>query len=268
MTNSLGMRLALIPPGEFMMGSPESDADARADEKPHHRVQIRQGFYLAVNEVTVGEFRTFISETGNKTEAEKEGGYGWDREQKKFVMDRRFRWDNLVLEKADFVQSDKHPVVNVSWRDATGFCQWLSGKEKTRYRLPTEAEWEYSCRVGTSTRYYFGDSLTPDHANWGRNIGSPVLVGSYQANPFGLFDMHGNVWEFCLDWHDDAYYRTSPVVDPPGPSDPGSAGYRVRRGGDWLHGAKDSRSASRYVYNYRPQASYNVVIGFRVLRER
>lgn len=267
-TNSLGMQLSWIPPGEFVMGSPESDPDAKAAEKPYHRVQIRQGFYLSVNEVTVGQFRAFVSETGYSTEAEKEGGYGWDRDQKKFIKDRRFHWGNLVLEKADFTQSDQHPVVNVSWEDATAFCQWLGRKDNQRYRLPTEAEWEYGCRAGTSSRYYFGDSPKQEQANWGRNNGSPATVGSYQPNGFGLFDMHGNVWEFCLDWHDDAYYRSSPVSDPPGPSDAGLAGYHVRRGGDWLHSSKDSRSASRYVYNYRPQARYNVIIGFRVLRER
>lgn len=267
-TNSLGMRLAWIPPGEFTMGSPESDPDARADEKPPHRLQIKRGFYLSVHEVTVGQFRAFVRGTNYSTVAEKEGGYGWDRAQGKFVQDRRFRWDNLVLEKADFVQSDLHPVVNVTWEDVTAFSQWLSRREKKRYRLPTEAEWEYSCRAGTSTRYYVGDSLKPDQANWGRNLGGPAPVGSYLPNAFGLFDMHANVWEFCLDWHDDAYYPNSPFSDPPGPNGPGSSDYRVRRGGDWLHGSKDSRSAARYVYNYRPQARYNVIMGFRVLLER
>ena len=266
--NSLGMRLMLIPPGEFQMGSPDSDGEASSSEKPQHRVSIRRRFYMGAHEVTVDNFKTFVQAAGYKTEAEQEGGgWGWDRSSGKFVQNPRFSWNNLVIEKADFVQDGNHPVVNVSWNDALAFCRWLSRKEERAYRLPTEAEWEYTCRAGTSSRYYVGDTLSPEQANFGKSRGSPVPVGSYQPNAFGLYDMHGNVWEFCSDWHDDSYYQHSDQVDPTGPSEPGSANYHARRGGDWLHGVKDSRSAARYIYNYRPQARYNVIIGFRVVRE-
>jgi formylglycine-generating enzyme required for sulfatase activity len=234
-TNSVGMRLVWVEPGEFVMGSPDSDSDAAPGEKPQHRVRLTRGFYLGAHEVTVGQFRSFVRATGHTTAAEREGGYGWDREQKKFVQDRKYAWDNLVLERADLAQSERHPVVNVAWEDAAAFCAWLTRKEGKRYRLPSEAEWEYGCRAGTATRYHVGEGLEPTQANYGRNLGSPAPVGSYPPNGFGLFDMHGNVWEFCSDWHDPGYYRVSPVADPPGP---GSAEYRARRGGDWLHGKR------------------------------
>src|SRR5262249_17434552 len=144
----------------------------------------------------------------------------------------RYSW-----REAGFAQTHEHPVVNVSWNDAVAFCAWLSHKEGRSYRLPTEAEWEYSCRAGTDTRYYSGTdpetvalvgnvadaSAKRKFPNWttiknddGYVFTSPV--GRFQANAFGLHDMHGNVWERCQDWYDAAYYKKSPKQDPPGPS--------------------------------------------------
>jgi sulfatase modifying factor 1 len=268
-TNSVGMKLVLIPPGTFVMGSPDTDSDASEAEKPAHRVQISRAFYLAAHETTVGNFRAFVDATGYKTEAEQQQkGYGWDRTQGKFVAGPEYSWKHIPLEDAGWVQGEKHPVINVSWNDAIAFCRWLSQKEGKSYRLPTEAEWEYSCRAGTTSRYYAGDSLSTAQANFGRKAGGPLPVGTFEPNPFGLYDMHGNVWEFCADWHDDRYYHQSTERDPSGPSDPGSANYRVRRGGDWLHAVKDCRAAARYIYPYRPQASYNVIMGFRIARDQ
>ena len=143
------MKLVLIPAGEFLMGSPDSDKDAEDDEKPQHRVRITRPFYLGAHEVTRGQFRRFVDETGYRTEAEKNdaGGLGYDAQSKKLKQDRKFNWLN-----PGFEQTDEHPVVNVSWNDSVAFAEWLSRKEGRTYRLPTEAEWEYACRAGTKTQ--------------------------------------------------------------------------------------------------------------------
>ena len=171
-TNSIGMKLTLIPAGEFKMGSGESAEDTAAffnktygedllkadffkDEHPQHRVRITKPFYLGTYHVTRGQFRQFVADTGYKTDAEKgekPGAFGWDPDKKKFDFNEKYSWRN-----AGFEQTDEHPVVNVSWNDAVAFCKWLSRKEGKTYRLPTEAEWEYACRAGTTTRYYSGD---------------------------------------------------------------------------------------------------------------
>jgi formylglycine-generating enzyme required for sulfatase activity len=164
-TNSIGVKLVLVPPGEFQMGSRESAEElAKAfkdygeapssvfkDEYPLHRVRITKPFYLGTHEVTVGQFRHFVKDTGYKTDAEKgtlfAGAIGWKRDTEDFERNAKYSWQN-----AGFEQTEGHPVVNVSWNDALEFCKWLSGKEGKTYRLPTEAEWEYACRAGTTTR--------------------------------------------------------------------------------------------------------------------
>ena len=144
------MRLALIPAGEFQMGSPDNDKDAESKEKPRHLVRITKPFYLGVYEVTRGQFHQFVAESGYRTEAEKDrkGALGWNEEMKKIEQNARFTWQN-----PGFQQTDDHPVVNVSWKDAVAFAAWLSRKEGKNYRLPTEAEWEYACRARSKTRY-------------------------------------------------------------------------------------------------------------------
>ena len=171
-TNSIGMKLTLVPSGEFMMGSKESaeetaaffnktsvedlfKADAFKHEHPQHRVRITQPLYLGTYHVTRGQFRKFVADTHYKTDAEKadqRGVFGWNADKKEFDFNGKFSWRNVCFE-----QSDEHPVVCVSWNDATAFCKWLSHKEGKTYRLPTEAEWEYACRAGTTTRYSSGD---------------------------------------------------------------------------------------------------------------
>ena len=193
-----------------------SDPDAEDDEvvvkdgkKQKHRVRITRPFYLGVTEVTRGQFRAFVDETGYKTEAEKDGkgGYGWDEEKKEFRQDAKFTWLN-----AGFEQTDEHPVVNVSWNDAVAFCEWLKSKEGQAYRLPTEAEWEYACRAGTTTRYFSGDD--PETLATVGNVADGTAkakypaglriaasdgyvytapVARFQANAFSLYDTHGNV---------------------------------------------------------------------------
>jgi formylglycine-generating enzyme required for sulfatase activity len=236
-----------------------------------HQVKLTKSFYLGVNEVTVGQFRKFVEVENYKTDAERDGkgGWGYDAETGEFSQDSKYSWRN-----PGFEQDDKHPVVNVSWNDAVAFCEWLSRVEGRDYRLPTEAEWEYGCRAGSSREFTFGDDaeqlvgfgnvadaslktkyeVTTVRSNDGSIFTS--RVGSYRSNEFGLHDMHGNVWEWCSDWYGD--YPSSAVVDPVGPA---TGSDRVYRGGSWSNLAANCRSAFRFRYSpgYR-----NGDLGFRL----
>jgi len=244
-TNSIGMKLVLIPAGEFLMGSPDSDKEARDDEKPQHRVRITRPFYLGVTEVTQGQYRAVT-------------GQGPGR----------------------FKGSDDLPVVGVSWNDAIAFCDKLSALEKgqlggARYRLPTEAEWEYACRGGSTTRYSFGDnaaSLGEFAWHKGNSDGTTHPVGQKRPNAFGLFDMHGNVREWCSDGYQGDFYARLPVdyqgdfyarlpVDNPVCPFEGATD-RVIRGGCWLF-PQSARSAIRLRLS--PVDRYPD-IGFRLAR--
>jgi formylglycine-generating enzyme required for sulfatase activity/serine/threonine protein kinase len=271
-TNSIGMRLVLIPAGTFQMGSADSDKEAYHNEKPLHGVEITKGFYLDKYEVTRGQFQQFVEDTGYKTDAEKDGlgGYGYDAATNSF-KGPLYNSEKRALEgpgtsyswrDPGFEQTNEHPVVNVSWNDAKAFCDWLSKKEGRKYRLPTEAEWEYSCRAGTTTRYASGDDpetlakvgnvadgtakkkfpdWTTITAEDGYVFTAPV--GQFQPNAFGLYDMHGNAWEWCADWYDAKYYHNSPAQDPEGP-DAGS--FRVIRGGSFYRRTRYCRAADRH----------------------
>ncbi|HKI21617.1 MAG TPA: SUMF1/EgtB/PvdO family nonheme iron enzyme, partial [Isosphaeraceae bacterium] len=274
MTRTAGIRLKLIPAGEFQMGSANGDDQANADERPQHRVRITKPFYLGVTEVTRGQFRVFVDDTGYKTEAEKDGkgGYGWNEETKNYDQNPRYTWQN-----PGFARTDEHPVVNVSWNDAQAFIGWLSRKEDKTFRLPTEAEWEYACRAGTTSRYFYGDdseglaavgnvadgTAKETYPGW-KTIAArdgyvyTAPVGRFQANAFGLFDMHGNACEWCQDAYDGEYYRQSPVDDPPGPS---RASRRVFRGGSWRSIPRFCRSAYRFWFE---TAFRNDLLGFRL----
>jgi formylglycine-generating enzyme required for sulfatase activity len=244
-TNSIGMKLVLIRAGEFMMGSPDSDKDVANDEKPQHRVRITKPFYLGACEVTVGHFRQFVEETGRKTEdtPTSAGPVSW--------------------KKPGWQQTDEHPVVWVNWHEAVAFCDWLGRKEGRTYRLPTEAEWEYACRARSATRYTFGDDIGKlgEYAWFSPNSrGSPQPVGQKKANAWGLFDMHGNVWEWCADWYGKEYYATSPLDDPTGPP---SGDLHVLRGNSWNYVPGLTRSAARG--RSRPD-HHNGISGFRLAR--
>jgi formylglycine-generating enzyme required for sulfatase activity len=206
-TNSLGMRLVWIPPGEFLMGSPTNEEGRYDDEGPRHRVTLTKGFYLGVHEVTQRQWRTVMGDNPS-----------------------HFKGDDL-------------PVESISWEEAVEFCRKLSTKEGVEYRLPTEAQWEYACRAGTTSRYNFGDSEVSlgEYAWYGGNSdGRTHPVGQKKANAFGLYDMHGNVWEWCQDWFGS--YAGGPVTDPLGPA---SGANRVGRGGGWYNNAGGCRSADR-----------------------
>lgn len=291
-TNSVGMRFVLIPPGEFWMGSgfkPEEEVAAFKkycsvveskwfeSEYPRHRVRITKAFYLAAHEVTVGQFQQFVAETGYQTRSEKsdtKGAYGTNVEGK-FGFCPDYSWHN-----PGFEQGDDHPVVCVTWDDAVMFCKWLSQKEGNAYRLPTEAEWEYACRAGTTTRYWSGDDPetlveignVPDETlrakfsdtsfgiqnSDGWSFTSPV--GTYKPNPFELYDTSGNVLEWCADWWGKTYYAESPTDDPVGPD---SGTERVCRGGDWLDQLSVARSACRFKWGPSTPTTHT---GFRVAR--
>lgn len=288
--NSIGMKTVQIRSGEFLMGSPESAQqlavamaryEPRSDwfvgEQPQHRVRISKPFWLGMYAVTVGQFRQFVDATQYRTEAEKDGrgGHGVDPSTGQFGQSPSYGWRN-----PGFPQTDEHPVVNVSWNDAVAFCQWLSRKEGKNYRLPTEAEWEYACRAGTTTRYWFGDDAEelPRWANvadalfrgkypqvrFAAAAGDGHLftapVGQFRPNPLGLHDMHGNVWQWCADWFALEYYATSPGTDPTGP-DTGT--YRVLRGGSWNRSPAVCRSAKRAALVPTDRQYYT---GFRVAR--
>jgi formylglycine-generating enzyme required for sulfatase activity len=228
--NSIGMRLVRIPAGEFLMGSPDTEANADEDERPQHRVRISRPFFLGCYEVTQAEYQLVMG--SNLSWFSSEGG---GREQ--------------VTGKG----TARYPVDMVSWEDAVEFCRRLSAIPEERaarrvYRLPSEAEWEYACRAGSKTSFATGETISSREANIanGRSLapeeGVPVPVGSFRPNAFGLYDMHGNVWEWCSDWYAFTYYQSSPQVDPPGPQ--GGTGHVVR-GGDWHFGPQTARSANR-----------------------
>ncbi len=240
--NSIGMKLKLVPAGEFLMGSPDSDEDALEHEAPPHRVRITQPIYLGIYQATRGQFGRFVEATRYQTDAEKDGqgGYGREASSSKWVQSPQFTWRS-----AGFEQTDDHPVVNVSWYDASAFCEWLSCQEGQPYRLLTEAEWEYACRAGTTMRFSFGDSeiILGQYAWYLANSNNQTHpVGEKKANAFGLHDLHGNVWEWCWDEYDAEYYKKSPASDPRGPE---QACHRVFRGGGWFNVPQDARSAYR-----------------------
>jgi uncharacterized protein (TIGR02996 family) len=248
-TNSIGMRLVLVPGGRFLMGSP-SDEDRRHEDEWQHPVEITRPFWIGAFEVTQGQYRRVMSVNPSSFSA-----LGGDRES--------------VLGE----DTEPYPVETVSWDDAVEFCARLSRMERGRvYRLPSEAEWEYACRAGTACEFHYGGWLSSRLANFdgespyrthevGPDLGRPCPVGLYPPNAFGVYDMHGNLDEWCHDWYEEEYYRRSPVADPRGPE---SGEMRVMRGGTWGNSGRFCRSAFRW------RASPDVrqhEKGFRVVRE-
>ncbi len=252
--NAVGMRLVLVPAGTFLMGSPESEEGREEDEGPRHEVEITRPIYLGACPVTQEEYHRVTGTTPSWFAAA-----GGGRDKVTGVDTRRF------------------PVENVTWDDAVEFCLRLSEladekKAGRRYRLPTEAEWEYACRGGANppTPFSFGPSLSSTQANFDGNqpyggaVKSPYLqrptpVAFYRPNGWGLFDMHGNVWEWCADGYGADYYRRAPRRDPLGPH---HQALRVLRGGSWGDGGRDCRSAFRNRYANGDRGGN---VGFRVV---
>ncbi|MBU0654435.1 MAG: formylglycine-generating enzyme family protein [Gammaproteobacteria bacterium] len=199
-------RFRWLSPGKFLMGSPLSEPE-RGDDEFLHEVTLSQGFWLADTACTQALWQAVMG--GNP---------------------------------AKFKETPNNPVENVSWDDAQGFIKKLNSLAAGLHlRLPMEAEWEYACRAGTGTRYSFGNDITKQQVNYNKNVGQTVPVKSLPANPWGLYEMHGNVWEWCQDWYGS--YPAEPVVDPQGSQ---SDFFRVLRGGSWFYNGRSCRSADRH----------------------
>ena len=253
--------MIVVPSGRFTMGSPRSEQGRQNDEGPAHPVTIQYRFAVSVHEVTRGEFGRFVAATNRVM-----GDSCWTLEGK-WIERAGVGWRNPV-----FSQEDNHPVVCVSWRDAKAYVRWLLEQTGKRYRLLSEAEWEYAARAGTTVPFHFGATISTDQANYhgsytygsgreGVYLGRTTPVGSFPANGFGLHDMHGNVWEWVEDcWHED--YSGAPT-DGSAWLSGGTCERRVLRGGSWYNAPWNLRSADRawFVAGYRPYA-----IGFRVAR--
>lgn len=244
--NRLGMEFVYIRPGTFTMGSPENEPgrgfvykkgspDEKRDDEKQHQVTLTKGFYMQTTEVTVGQWKQFINDTGYSGDSS-----NW--------------WGCKGIGKAEFfinrgfAQENTHPVVCVSWKDVQIFIEWMNKKERVTYRLPTEAEWEYAARAGSNTAFANGDIIETqckhnpnlDKMGWycGNSGSKTHPVAQKEPNNWGLYDMHGNVYEWCQDL---LYFYPSSVTDPVGTT----GSYRVTRGGSWSSITKDCRSANR-----------------------
>lgn len=275
-----GPRLRVLPLGRFVMGSPQAEPGRKDHEGPEREVRIELAIAMAQSEISVAEFAVFVQHSGYVTDAQREGYSAiYDERTGRIVRSRRAYWEmNAFGQRA---RRDE-PVVHVSWNDANAYARWLAERTGQRYRLPTEAEFEYALRAGSLTRYWWGNdapsepvenltgmndrsrggrSWTNAFAGYGDGFWGPAPVRSLKANPFGLFDMGGNVAEWVEDcWH-DSYLRA--------PSDarawvnPGCE-LRVVRGASWAHAPNDARSAARVG---QVQGARGPRVGFRVVRE-
>ncbi len=260
--NSIGMKLKLIPPGEFLMGAPDDDPDALPQEKPQHPVRLTRPFFMSATEVTVGQFQKFVESEKYVTKAETD-------ELGTFESGARTRTKTLLWNQLMVGNSNQHPVRCVGWEDAMKFCEWLSKSEGETYRLPSDAEWEFACRAGTTTRYCFSNEFDISKAKSAYSDSSiskgAMPVGSYPANAFGLFDMHGNVNEIC--WDSGRIFTADGIVDPIGSLDMTTPA--VVRGGASSSSPARLRSSQRYLTDARtfPDMYFATTVkGFRVIR--
>lgn len=218
LVNSVGMKLNFIPAGEFMMGEADEETEARSSERPRHKVKITKPFYLGVYPVTQEQYKRVMGKNPSWFQPPRGGG-------------------------------PDYPVEMVTWEATGQFLVTLAALEeekqaKRTYRLPTEAEWEYACRAGTTTRFAFGDLIDRGQANFGGYRRGTTRVGLFAPNRWGLYDMHGNVNQWCSDWYEGPYYTKSPAADPQGPPEPAEK-VRIKRGGSWAQPLFWLRSAAR-----------------------
>jgi formylglycine-generating enzyme required for sulfatase activity len=234
-TNSIGMEFVLCPAGTFLMGSPLEEVGRTEFETPHE-VTLTQPFYMGLTEVMQGHYELVTGSNPSK------------------------------------FPGSKTPVQNVSWADAVAFCEKLSERDGRTYRLPTEAEWEYACRAGTTTPFSFGETISADQVNFNAKVvygegergiyrARPVAADGMQPNAWGIIGMHGNVQEWVADWYDQRYYAKSPTVDPTGPA---TGRMRAMRGGNYVAHPQYCRSAHRFGAS--PGHKF-MSMGFRVVLE-
>jgi formylglycine-generating enzyme required for sulfatase activity len=236
--------------GTFQMGS--DDSEAYSDEKPVHSVRV-DNFYIGRYEVTIGEFRKFMNASDYKTDAEKEGtSYCYINGSWTAKTGVNWRHD----EKGEPQSIENVPVIHVSWNDAVAYCKWLSSVSSRQYRLPTEAEWEYAARGGQSSKYAGSDDVGSVAWYWDNGEKKPHPVGQKRSNQYGLYDMSGNVWEWCSDWYSS--YSSAAVINPVGAA---TGSYRVLRGGSWDNYPRNVRVAYRGSFN---PSFRNSDVGFRL----
>ncbi len=238
--SGIKLEMVHIPGGSFLMGSPENEEGRNKNESPQHQVTL-QPFYMSKYPITQEQYLVIMGKNPS-----------------------RFKGKKLFTKDS---QGGKRPVETVTWLDATEFCQKLSIKTGKAYILPSESQWEYACRAGTTTPFYFGSSITPSLVNYSSQ--STCDVGSFPPDAFGLYDMHGNVWEWCQDvWHDN--YNGAPTNGSPWETQEKGKGFfksifsrgRVLRGGCWFNNSRNSRSASRINISADNFSSYG---GFRIV---
>jgi len=217
------LEMVLIPAGKFMMGSPASEV-GRSDNETQHEVTLTKPFYMGKYEVTREQWQPLMGDNFNKR----------------------------------LSKGEPFPVTNVSWQDCEDFIMKLNAKTDGGYRLPTEAEWEYACRAGTKTAFYFGDSLLKSDANVNIDSASTKTTGKYKTNAFGLYHMHGNAREWCNDWYGPL--KIGEVADPKGPA---KGVLRVDRGGSFRDNVSEARSSSRHGSS---PADGSSIVGFRLVR--
>jgi formylglycine-generating enzyme required for sulfatase activity len=250
--NGIQLEMVMIPSGSFMMGSPETEEGSNDDERPQHQVTIK-AFCLGKYQVTQAQWKAVAA---------------FPQVNKELKLDpSRFKGDGSTS------LTNHRPVEQVSWEDAVEFCDRLSQYTGRTYRLPSEAEWEYACRAGTTTPFHFGETITTDLANYDGNYaygqgpkgvdrGETTEVGSFGvANNFGLYDMHSNVWEWCQDdWHND--YKGAPIDGSAWLNNEEDNNGKLLRGGSWNYYPGNCRSAFRDYYGLDSSLSH---IGFRVV---
>ena len=272
------MELIRIPAGEFQMGSATGQKGRLADEDLH-RVKVTRPFFLGKYEVTRGQFDAFVNDTGYRTDAETDGGWGYNDTTGKIEgRNQSYTW-----RFTGFPQNNDYPVVNVTWNDADAFCRWLEKKIGRPARLPTEAEWEYAARAGSVSTYSSGNdpeelvkignvadaTAKKQFEDWDGTVSSgdgyvfSASVGKFPANKFGLHDTQGNVWEWVQDWYGPytSLRSTDPVREVALPDIPG----RVMRGGGWGKRTPRNPSSSRRVAG--APGSRDIDLGFRVAME-
>lgn len=286
--STVPLKLCFIPAGTFTMGSPVNEKGRFVEEGPRHEVHITKAFWMGKYEVTNAQFEAFTQATGYTTDAEKRGeAFGWDETKEVYGMVKGLNWRNPKTPgKQKEVEFGQLPVCHVSWNDAVAFCEWASKATKEKVTLPTEAQWEFACRAGSDTKYWWGssDKDVCQYANVSNleykgttgfaddleyfpckdNFMDRAPVGQFKPNALGLHDMSGNLWEWCRDWYGKTYYKQSPKEDPTGPE---TGTERVLRGGGWggrpyfLANVRVARRASH------TPGSTPYPLGFRVVVE-